>query len=63
MNTIQLKHLSYSVLLRYGWRSVVFLVFVTLLPLVMSCSDDDNVYDLPVLNAKSRRITNLVPLC
>jgi len=52
MNTIQLKHLSYSVLLRYGWRSVVFLVLVTLLPLVMSCSDDDNVYDLPVLNGK-----------
>jgi len=37
----QPKHLCLSALLRSGWRSALLLVLVSLLPIVISCSDDD----------------------
>ena len=48
----QSKHLFPNSLLQNGLRSVLLLVLVSLLPLVTSCSNDDDTGDVPMLKGK-----------
>ena len=52
MNIIQSKNLYPSAFLQSGWRSVLLLVFVSLLTLTTSCSKDDDTNNEPTLEGK-----------
>jgi len=52
MTRFKSKQLYLSALLQNGWRPVLFLFLVSLLPLVTSCSDDDDKGNMPMLKGK-----------
>ena len=52
MKNYQSKCMYPSVLLQSGWRSVLSLVFLSLLTLMTSCSDDDAIDNTPMLKGK-----------
>ena len=52
MTRFKSKQLYLSALLQNGWRPVLFLFLVSLLPLVTSCSDDDDKGNIPMLKGK-----------
>ena len=52
MTRFKSKQLYLSALLQNGWRPVLFLFLVSLLPLVTSCSDDDDKGNMPMLTGK-----------
>lgn len=52
MKNYQSKCMYPSALLQSGWRSVLFLFFLSLLTLMTSCSDDDTIDNTPMLKGK-----------
>ena len=52
MKNYQSKCMYPSALLQSGWRSVLFLVLLSLLTLMTSCSDDDAIDNTPILKGK-----------